>query len=846
MALIELDILHPVTFAKVGSGPITSASLWRCTERIDRAGVFALQMPASDAKAALVQEKYIVQAFARMLDGTRSEVGMGIIDKIGKTPQADGTVLLDVSGDTIVRELTYRSVRKLKLYDGGDAVSHATALAAVAAYAPDGWTFTQDGDPDNDFVYAYFNGESVLHAIVKIADKCQNHFYRGEGKSIHFASAFTPSGVRAIQARGQLPPGACAIVSLSEELDTYQLITRIYPLGSGNGGVELDLAARLIGVPSGYTIDEDEGYIQNTALYNQLGLIEEVVRFKDIGPIDPTTPDIQAATDMLVRAGLEYLKRHSVEIQATYTVKVAGCTAYLRPMQSIDVIYRNLAAGLDVDARLNLLEVTWQVDRSGFQVTDFKATNGDRWPQSEVGLIADTMAEGRVYQVLPQLNANSYVTGYSKLIDNDEVAQFRFRMGNDVTRLRAVYFEFQILPFESTIKNLIAETVTSSGGGSSLESASSGGSHSHTVTIAQHSHTVTIAAHGHTVTIAAHTHTVTVPAHSHTVTITNHVHTVTVSDHVHDIPDHQHSTTVAGGGGTEDLLLNTGGGFGFLAKASAGDVILRSNSDSGDTTSEDGGGQSVSSNSGGGQTASSTDAAEATASSSTLSQTTPSSSTQSQTTPSSSTQSQTTPTSSDNGDHTHTVTIPSHAHTVLPVINTVYGIFREEMEHTYTIEHLEYRVNSGAWLDLAADADLSDNGWYILDITDFVADIATKSFRPLQPGNLLEMRAITGTATVQAWDDQTTYVRFHTTGPHGFAVGESVEISGAALGNTGGSNVNGVWEVSFVEDADTFWSEGPQVIPALDFGTAGGTARIYRTATIDAQLSVGSIIQAFI
>src|SRR5690606_2532040 len=114
MAVMWIDIESPAG-AKQGSGPITSASSWRYTARMDKAGVFEFEMPASDPKATLIRKKYVARAYT-ILDGTRTEVGAGIIDKITKKPQADGTVSLRVSGDDLVRELTYRSVKNLKLY----------------------------------------------------------------------------------------------------------------------------------------------------------------------------------------------------------------------------------------------------------------------------------------------------------------------------------------------------------------------------------------------------------------------------------------------------------------------------------------------------------------------------------------------------------------------------------------------------------------------------------------------------------------------------------------------------------------------------------------------------------
>lgn len=826
MAVVYIDIEN-ASGQKLGSGPITSASQWRSVARMDRAGAFDFEMPASDPKAFTVQKKRIARAYC-FINRQRTEVGAGIIDNTVKKPGPDGKVSLRVSGNDLLRELTYRSVLDLKLYLGGNPVSHATAVAAVGVFAPAGWTFTPDGSPANDSVYGYFNGEKVLAGMIKVSEKSQNHFYRGVGRSLVFASTFTPSGVRAIQARGDLSPATCAITSLTEQIDTYEMMNRIYPRGSGNAKAQLTLRATTRTAPTGFVLNKTANYIEHTASIATYGLIEEQVDYREIGPILNTTPDIVAASNALFDAALETLKRRSTELeQATYTATIAGCSQLLRPMQTIRLIYRDVASGMDIDANLNILEATWQIDKSGLYTTALKVSNADRWPKSDVGTLADSIEVGHVYQALQQLNANSYVATYNKNIDADYSATFRFRFGNEVTQLSQVLFEFQLLPFESTVKTIAVLTVTSGAGGSSVQSASSGGSHTHSVTVPSHSHTVTIAAHSHTVTIAAHTHTVTIPAHSHSVTIPG---------HTHSVPDHDHYLTVSPDpGGTRTIKGGIGGGLIFFSYdgIAAGDKQAYTDPASGATTS---GSTSTVNNS-------STDKADVINSSSQLAQTTPSSSQLAQTTPSSDTVSQSVQTSSSSGTHTHTVTVPSHTHTLTPDIRTVYGIFREDEDRTYVIEDLEYRVNSGSWIDLDTATDGGDS-WYALDITDAVMDADT--FRPLQTSNTIEIRPKTGTLTLTFWGGSSGDVLNMTTSvPHGISAPMlplNIEISGAAVG-TLGSNINGTWRLISASGSN-LTADGGTVANGDGHTSPIGTVTPLLTANIDAQLSIVNIIQA--
>ena len=170
---------------KLGSGPIVSASQWRFTARMDKAGNFSFTTPANDPKAQVVAKKRIARATA-LLNGRRVEVGAGIIDHIEREPQSDGTVQLVVSGDDLLRELSYRSVLRLKLQSGGSAISQAAALALTESYAPSGWNFIADEAPGNNLVYGSFNGETVLAALIKIAEKSESHFVRAADRLLVF------------------------------------------------------------------------------------------------------------------------------------------------------------------------------------------------------------------------------------------------------------------------------------------------------------------------------------------------------------------------------------------------------------------------------------------------------------------------------------------------------------------------------------------------------------------------------------------------------------------------------------------------------------------------------------
>jgi len=860
---------------KYGSGPLTSAAGWEYTARMDRAGSFSFTVPATDPQAAELQRKRVVRGWA-LVGGVWTEVGAGIIDSIVRQPQADGTVRLEVSGDDLIRELSYRSVKDLKLYSGGNPVTHSAAVTAVAAYAPTGWTITADASPPNDSVYGRFNGETVLAALIKIADKTQDHFYRGSGRAVSFASSFTASGVRAIQAGpGDLVAETCAIVDLTETIETYDLITRIYPRGSGNGDVQLTLRPTSRSAGAGFTLSTTDNYIENDTAEATYGLIEQVVEYREIGPIANTAADLQAAADMLFDAALEELTRRSTEAEsAYYDLTLAGCSALLRPLQSLRVVYRDVSAGIDVDETLNILEATWSVGPDGVQTTAVQVTTADRWPQSDGGAVADSIAQGRIYQAHPQLNANSYVTAYRGNVDDAETATFRFRFGGEVVQLQQVLFEFQLLPFESTVRSVGAASASTSAGGSATPTSSSGGSSTPTTSSGgsstptsssggastpssssgggstptssaetSHTHTVTIANHTHSVTIANHTHSVTIAAHDHTVTIAAHTHTVTIASHAHDV--HVYNTS-----DFTPITLET------LYYAQAEDVFFsNSGAGGGSTTTESGGGSTPTSSSGGGSVPTTSSGGASTPSSSSGGGSTPTTSSGGSSTPTSSAGSShshtvTVPNHTHSvtiaahdhtvtiaahthtvtiAAHTHTVTIADHTHSVTPSITTVYGIFRETSANTLTLNNLQYQINSGGWASVADSSDAGD-GWLQLDLSADVVDATT--LRPVQTNNSLEIRngMVITSLTIKDVDDRNHCV---TQLPHGLAVNDAVTISETTL-------YNGTFTVIYIFSATEFGFDCPTGVSE----ESSGFLTIDKTVTIDAQLSVRNIIQA--
>ncbi len=93
-----------------GDGPITTATHWTNGAAIDKAGRFAFTMPATDPRAALLQNLRYAYCY-EMVGGVATLLGAGIIDK--RALAAGDPTMLTVSGPDLLAELAARTIPTL-------------------------------------------------------------------------------------------------------------------------------------------------------------------------------------------------------------------------------------------------------------------------------------------------------------------------------------------------------------------------------------------------------------------------------------------------------------------------------------------------------------------------------------------------------------------------------------------------------------------------------------------------------------------------------------------------------------------------------------------------------------
>ena len=554
---------------KLGRGPLRALN-FNCTSLLSACGEFSFEVSDADPNRENLVEKRV--AICRYIDQTGSvkEFGSGVIDKIVTSLAEDGSLVWKVSGNDLGRELTYRSVGALDL-SGVAGAGVLNAPEQIMALAPTGWTIT-DGMTLTS-IYAGFDGESILNALIRSGEKIGEHWRLDPGRMLQWlgeASYFIPSGVRAVQhvndpVSAETVGSLAIITSLEEESDAAEVLTRVIPRGAGNGGAVLTLWPSTGAVPDGYTLDPAQNYVKRDDAELAYGRIERVLDFKDIGPLSNTSADIQAAANMLLLASVEHLRRYGAP-QKFYRLGLI-CNQLLAPGTTIEVVYRKLQDGAvtyDLAETFNILKVERQITAEGVGTVGIGISAIDRLPQTDSDFLASQAAGARILATHQQLGASVDTISWRDELDDSQSASFSFWLGDEYTSVQRALLRFRIRPLRSTVKSVAgASTTTASGGGSTSGSGGSstptsssgggqtanGGSHLHNTSVVNHAGNKTVdwyedggfispvVASGGPLTFQVGVNS------SHDHTINAHTHDVSIPNHTHTTPDHTHTLT---------------------------------------------------------------------------------------------------------------------------------------------------------------------------------------------------------------------------------------------------------------------------------------------------------------
>ena len=333
----------------------------------------------------------------------------------GKTMAVDGVVSFAVPDDwtpTTLNSLTlywvYFEVNTTISYDLAevDCISanspSGTALADVMALAPGGWSLdTVDGyGTTTNAVYAEFTGQSVLQALIALSDATGEQFILGAGRTVRWLRTDTPAapvrGVSAsLPAAGTDLAAELAIIrSLERTYSSFDLVTRVYPLGAElPDGSFVSLAQSSDSAPAGYTLSTASNYLEHDAGATAYGRIERTIYWKEIKPATATSEDVTTAANALLAMAAAYLAQNSAPYEQ---YRVALLTReILTPGMVLNVVLDQWSDGyhaVSIDADLVILEATTEIDVQGMRTTQLNVATTAQWSQSDQVLLARALA----------------------------------------------------------------------------------------------------------------------------------------------------------------------------------------------------------------------------------------------------------------------------------------------------------------------------------------------------------------------------------------------------------------------------------------------------------------------
>lgn len=503
-----VDILN-ASNVKQGPGPITMAIRWRWTQKLSAAGDWQLSAPATDPRLEYATLKRQLHAY-HWIGNQRYWIGGGTLEKRQVAMRGDNETTMSLSGNDVLFELARATVNIEINYDS--PYIGAAMFDQIMSNAPAGWTVTVEGATPN--LIARFADESVLNALVTICNKTGQMFRLDPellfDGSINFRrlkifSTINDSGLLATNRTAPLAiernVNACLIEDIDRLEDAGRLINRAIPYGAGTGQSRFTPYAATLwpdgsaiatpyeiadfaGREHRFSFDAGTRIIADLTSIGEYGAYTSQVQFKEIAPIEDTTPDYIAASNALIAATVQWLLDVS-QPQDHYSLNVVGLRKVVYPGQSIRVVakqYREGRAPIDIDQDLIIQEVVNEVDVNGLRPVALTVATTREFAMTDAQIVAREIQKALVYQSHPQTGPSENTFSYRDEIDDDFGADFPFWFSKGTTNINSVTARFTVGKLRSTVKSV---------GGTATGSA----------TLPQHTHGITVAAHDHEITI---------------------------------------------------------------------------------------------------------------------------------------------------------------------------------------------------------------------------------------------------------------------------------------------------------------------------------------------------------
>jgi hypothetical protein len=551
--LIRIDITD-AGGTRYGGGPLTTVLSLSRERKLDRIGEIRFPVPATDPRSAYLQIGRRYHIYHRILGDLGEFIHRDSALRPGQHP------VLEIIADDLTRELAGVNCLFNRQFSNNYLGTIVTTLLELVA----GWSA---GTMENvGYTTVEFRGESVLNAIVELANSGGAHFRLGiVARTLDFGLFGSASGIRCVGADIIDPAmedaDELAIISSIEiASEGAGIVNRLIPFGAGEGESQLSLRWTTIADPS-YPVHSGSNpdgstyyYIEDVTSQAAYGLVVYPLVRSDIRPLTNSDVDMTNAANALYNAALAALLARK-DPQVSYRMQVKKLVGSLRPGETVCVVYRGVVTHegvaykwLDLNSDLTVLSIKDNFAADGSITHELEVSASGLRPMDDTGIVTQMQRDMIVLQQHVQPSMTYHKVGpYERELAPSFDVQIPVRIGSEVLLLHHALLRFATKPLRATA------TGVASGGGSTQTSESGGGgtsgssgNHRHVMfsyiddeadpmtereynALDGSDNLVAVAlktnqgtslhtagqASDHSHSLPAHTHNVTIPSHSH-------------------------------------------------------------------------------------------------------------------------------------------------------------------------------------------------------------------------------------------------------------------------------------------------------------------------------------------
>lgn len=341
---------------------------------INKVSTFSMVL-TSDAATEVAYLPARLMAFSRIYpNGQIGSVGAGIVEKTTVTIGSPTTVT--VEGPGMEHSLLTRTIGKLKY--SGDTILQDLLTLLGSAWSPMVPGMTEPSTP----ALVIGNDETVMQALLSIAKQTGDVFAAttdnvNQNQLIWHKWNQTPPGTgitmigpsqHSMFINATVRPEL--IISLKREQNNILPVTRIKLVGgrTGPGLITIAAAEGMVIVPSGFSVDWENGIITDTAKETQYPRFDAVKEFSYITAESDGISDMQDASIALFWVGINWLRADTTP-KTNYSVTTTWHRA-TRPMPALaaSLFYHELSNKYSIiinESNLVTLKSSYSMNQQG-------------------------------------------------------------------------------------------------------------------------------------------------------------------------------------------------------------------------------------------------------------------------------------------------------------------------------------------------------------------------------------------------------------------------------------------------------------------------------------------------